>query len=379
MYTMYPPIPNPPSKFACPCFAWTQQQRDRLDGPQQGSTYKNPAFEFKQVETIERPKKPLCKSCRKYLFAGRMIKSKFLGKRLALDDGDVDEKPHRPMTVDVERAQCDSSAGMKKIIRKYFTVEKDERDHRGTLPAPKRRAVDIAADGTQKTAIPRRQSPTRACAKLASRKRHMKDPRVCLNKPRKDCCFNAMDFYYHIGNSPPITDNTYTMPSSPTSHMSETPVASSNSGIPSPPTTTTTNISLSPVVPGKEVTMVDVPPTNPINIKPHVAQHTTSSPFTAKSSIFNARQPPSANVTINDVPEQRGPSAPTSQPWAPAAGAGYSTSSKACQPQKKTASQATQPPSAPAAGAGYSTSSKACQPQKKKQPPTPGVNILFKR
>lgn len=358
--TMYSPIPNPPCKFACPCYVWTKQQRDRLYRPQQGSTYKKPTFEFKLVETIERPKKLLCNSCCEYLFANRAVEPKFesvvLGKRLAPDERDLGELLYRPMTVDIERPHRDSCAGTKKITRKYFSVLKDECDHHGTLPAPKRRMVDTAANETQKketkqkTTTPRRPSPTRACAKLESKKRHMKLPRICLNLPRKDCCFNAMDFY-HTGKSPPIPNKVYTVPSSPAVHMREMPVASSNSGSPATPTTTT-SIPLSPVVPGKEVTMVDLPPTGPISTKLNVTQQAMTGVAT------------------------KSPGTPS--PSAPVAGAGYSTSSKACQPQKRTSSQAAQHPAASVA----STNSHVFVSRKskeKKQTPTAGVNILLKQ
>ena len=435
---MYSPIPNPPSKFACPCFAWTQQQRNRVYGPQEGSTYKAPAFEFKSVETIERPKKLLCQSCCEYLFAKVAVEPKFksvvLGKRLAPDDRDLNEITDRPMTVSIERLHCDSCAGIQKITRKYFSVPKDERDHRGTLPAPKRRIVDPTASETQKkemkqkTATPRRPSPTRACAKLESRKRRMRVPRICLNQPRKDCCFNAMDFR-HTGSSPQIPNRVYAIPSSPANRMRKMPVASSNSGSPvSPPTTT--SILLSPVVPGKECTMDDAPTTQRVSIKLNVKKQTTPSPIAPKSATSKARPPPSASIKMTDTLGQRGPFPPTFQPATPPpptrrpvstaeevralipakgmtptellAKAGLAQCGKAklaeidllwktvarvegkklylksvdnTGGQVKTAgtamtgvameSPSTFTPSAPAVGVGYSTSTKACQPQKR--------------
>ena len=68
----------------------------------------------------------------------------------------------------------------------------------------------------------------------------------------------------------------------------------------------------------------------------------------------------------------------TPTPSALAMGAGYSTSSKACQPRTRTSPQAVQQPSTPAPTA-HDNVFLPRKPKPKKQTPTPGLNILMRQ
>ena len=468
------PIWNPPSKFGCKCYSYTQQLVDLIPGPRWSMNSANgmATESLRPKLDVPMPKDPLCTDCTQQIADAKKspkrvrgkpspesreaMLDKFPGKRLIPEESASSHEEVRRLDIaGVEYIGCFGVPRTRKVIRKLFSISEDQHDHYVSLPALKRRKVDAVAPELYKQHITapeeesplracvqveshknkekhitthRRLSPTRACAKLESRKRHMKLPRICLNKPRKDCCFNAMDFY-HTGNSPPLGNKVYTIPSSPADHMRQSPVASSNSGSPASPTTTTSN-PLFPVVPGKQCTMVDAPKTQPFRIKLNVKQQTTPSPIGAKSTTSKGRPPPSASIKMTDRPGQHVLSPPTSQPSTPPppmrkptstaeevraliaphgitpsdftakaglAGCGktklveiqvlwkavarlegkklYPKSVDNTGGQVKSAgttmtgvamkSPSTSKPSAPAAANGYSTSSKACQPQKR--------------
>ncbi len=172
---------NPPSKFACPCYPYTQQVLDWILGPQSSLAFSNKAATelLRPKFDIPVPGKPLCTGCSQKIadaekspkrvtvrLSPESIIGKFLGKRLVPQGEESHhEKLRHPDIADVEYMNDDAFPHTKGFRRKLFSIPRAKDDPRGSLPSLKRRKVEVVAPEPEKeeTAAPRRPSPTSSC------------------------------------------------------------------------------------------------------------------------------------------------------------------------------------------------------------------------
>ena len=405
---------NPPSKYSCPCYPYTQQMMDWYRGPQAGLTGNEGVVEYLRPKTnIPAPTQPICRSCYQLLAdahnqcPSKDVKQppeqrvgKFLGKRKEPEEEEVDS-PTCVTKIDFievlgyvdcygnNMVACEL-ASLSKIKYKHGTHESSPKRRKSDNPSISSDVVTCSMSGTESppsSPPPRasrpRKSPDRQRAKQRSDYRRWRMLRLHQDKSPK--CANHRDEmeYYHTGRSPPIQNTALPIPPSTPCNMAVAPTPQNDVSTPCP-LPKATSIPLSPVYAGEEIAMQEAPATKAkikLNVNPQSDVPTKAAKATAQSSSGPIPSTPTSGAGYSTSAKACQPKkqsqTQTAKPSTPTSGAGYSSSSKACQPKNQTQSQVTKP-SRPTTGAGYSASSKACQPrQPKKQTPLPAVTLLL--
>lgn len=344
------------------------------------------------------PNYPLCSDCTECVAEARKTPKRvwgstspesFFGKLLGKRRLPEEESSHeisRPTIANVIYPNCDGDPRPRKIKCTLCSIDEDKHDPHGSLPAPKRRKVSRQKEHV---ATSRRHSPTRTSAKSESKKRHMKMRYLYRGTRREESNCDPMDLH-HTGSSPPISNKPCTVSSTINSAQQQDglspPISQPSPATPTTPKTISTAEEVSALIPPGGITPTE------FMVKAGLAR--CGQAKMAEIQLLWKKvarlergklYPKPINPVGGDIKKEgtamtamATPSPVTSTPSAPAMGAGYSTSSKACQPQKRTSTQPVQQPSTPAPR----THDNVFLPRKakpKKQTPTPGLNILMKQ